>query len=167
MPELLESWSEFNVAMVGATAALAGLLIVAMSVNIRSILESATLPARAAASISTLVAAIAVTALALAPGQPLWAYGLEVLVAAAVAAVFESHAIRSIRRDTTAHAGTALDRVLKAAAGGLPILAYLAGGVALIAGAPAVGLWLVGIATILAIASALLYSWVVLIEVLR
>lgn len=167
MPGLLESWSEFNVAMAGATAALAGLLIVAMSVNVRSILQSQTLPARAAASIATLVVAIATTGLALAPGQPLWAYGLEVLGIALVAGVFEAHAIRAIHRDSSVHRGSTSQRLLRSAAGMLPLLAYLSGSLALIAGAAAAGLWLLGIATILAIAAAILYSWVVLIEVLR
>jgi len=57
MSEALEAWTDFNVAMVGATAALAGLLIVAMSVNIGEIMKSVTLPPRAAASIAALVMA--------------------------------------------------------------------------------------------------------------
>ena len=48
----LDAWSEFNVAMVGATAALAGLVIVASSVNIAEIIKSATLTARLAAAIA-------------------------------------------------------------------------------------------------------------------
>ncbi|MFF2274719.1 hypothetical protein [Agromyces sp. NPDC058126] len=167
MSEVLEGWSEFNVAMVGATAALAGLLIVAMSVNIRTILQSPTLPARAAASIATLVLAIVVTGLALAPGQPAWVYGLEVLGVALVAGSFEVHAIRVIHRDATEHRGSALEQLAKSIAGVLPLLAYLAGAIALIAGAPAVGLWALGVGTLLAIATAILYSWVVLVEVLR
>ena len=67
MAELLEGWADFNVAMVGATAALAGLLIVAMSVNISTIMSSPTLPARAASSIAALVLAIVAGALGLVP----------------------------------------------------------------------------------------------------
>lgn len=167
MPELLEHWSEFNVAMVGATAALAGLLIVAMSVNIRAVLASQTLTARAAAAIATLVVAIVVTGLALAPAQPAWAYGVEVIVAALVAGMLELHAIGAIRRDSSEHRGSVGAQFAKSTAGAVPILAYLAGGVTLLAGAGAAGLWFLGIATILAIASAILYAWVVLVEVLR
>ncbi|WP_127792745.1 hypothetical protein [Agromyces sp. LHK192] len=167
MGELLEAWSEFNVAMVGATAALAGLLIVAMSVNIATILQSPTLPARAAASIATLVLAIAVTGLALAPGLAAWVYGLIVLVAAAGTSVFELHAIRVIRHDSSAHGGTPGERVAKSIAGVVPLVVYLVGAVALLAGATALGLWSLAVATILAIASAILYAWIVLVEVLR
>jgi len=166
MSEALEPWSEFNVAMVGATAALAGLLIVAMSVNIGAIMSSKTLPARAAASIATLVLAIVVTGLALAPGQPLWAYGIEVLVATAIAAAFEVHAVRAIFHDDQ-HRGTARELAAKSAAGLLPVVAYLVGAVLLLAGVVPAGLMVLGIATILAIASAIVLAWVVLVEVLR
>ncbi|MET4157241.1 hypothetical protein [Agromyces sp. PvR057] len=166
MSEALEPWSEFNVAMVGATAALAGLLIVAMSVNIGAIMASKTLPARAAASIATLVLAIVVTGLGLAPGQPLWAYGVEVLVALAIAAGFEVHAVRAIFRDDL-HRGTPRELFAKSAAGLLPIVAYLIGAVLLLAGVVPAGLVVLGIATILAIVSAIVLAWVVLVEVLR
>ncbi|MGI9822657.1 hypothetical protein [Agromyces sp. Marseille-Q5079] len=166
MSEALDQWSEFNVAMLGATAALAGLLIVAMSVNIGTIMKSGTLPARAAASISTLVLAIAVTALALAPGQPAWAFGLEVLVAAAVVAGFAVHAVRTILRDEV-HRGSVRERLAKSAAALLPVLVYLAGAILLVAGVTTAGLWLLAIGAIVAIASAIMLAWVVLIEVLR
>ncbi|ANJ26242.1 hypothetical protein [Agromyces aureus] len=166
MSEALEPWSEFNVAMVGATAALAGLLIVAMSVNISTILTSKTLPARAAASIATLVLAIAVTGLALVPAQPLWVYGTEVLVATAFAAAFEVHAVSTILRDDL-HRGSRLDLAGKSAAGVLPIVTYLVGAMLLLVGFTSAGLLVIGIATIVAIASAILLAWVVLVEVLR
>ncbi|WP_350347463.1 hypothetical protein ABIQ69_12580 [Agromyces sp. G08B096] len=166
MPELLDAWSEFNVAMVGATAALAGLLIVAMSVNIQTIMASRSLPARIAASLATLVLAIAVTALGLAPGQPGWAYGVEVLVATAVAATFEWHAVGVIARDHE-RSPSLRERLAKSALGVIPLAAYLAGGLALLAGAGSAGLWFLALGAILAIASAIVHAWVVLVEVLR
>jgi len=54
MEEPFASWSEFNVAVAGAGAALGGLLIVALSVNIQKIAESRGLAARAGASIGSL-----------------------------------------------------------------------------------------------------------------
>ena len=69
--EQLEAWSEFNVAMVGATAALAGLVIVAASVNIGDIIKSVSLTARLAAGIAGLVLALAGSAIgrAMAPSS--------------------------------------------------------------------------------------------------
>jgi hypothetical protein len=46
-------WSDFFVATAGASAALADLVIVAISVNIKPILTSAALPKRAAATMGT------------------------------------------------------------------------------------------------------------------
>lgn len=164
MAEALEGWAEFNVAMVGATAALAGLLIVAMSVNISTIMTSATLPPRAAASIATLVLAIVAGALGLVPGQPVWVYGVELLVATVVAAAFQVHAIRVIGREANR---SAVDRTLKATAGVLPIAAFLVGSVLIVAGASAPGLIAAAIGSVLAIVTAILMAWIVLVEVLR
>ncbi|GAA1525913.1 DNA-binding phage protein [Agromyces terreus] len=166
MTDALDGWSEFNVAMLGATAALAGLLIVAMSVNIGSIMQSKTLPARAAASIATLVLAIVATGLALAPGQPIWLYGLEVLVAAGIAAAFEAHAVSTIFRDEL-HPGSPVELAGKSAAGLVPVVVYLVGAALVVGGAVPVGLMLIGIGAILAIVSAIVLAWVVLVEVLR
>lgn len=164
MSEALEGWTDFNVAMVGATAALAGLLIVAMSVNIAEIMKSPTLPPRAAASIAALVLAIAAGALGLIPGQPDVAYGIEVLVGAAIASAFQVHAMRVIARDEPS---SPFDRIAKSAAGVLPIAGFLVGGVLIVAGSAAAGLVSVAIGSVLAVISAILIAWVVLVEVLR
>jgi hypothetical protein len=164
MSETLEAWTDFNVALVGATAALAGLLIVAMSVNIATIMESPTLPPRAAASIAALVLAIVAGAFGLVPGQPGWVYGAEVLVATLIAATFQVHAVRVISRAPTLSAS---DRVLKASSGVVPLAAFLAGTVFIFAGSASAGLIAVGVGSILAVIAAILMAWIVLVEVLR
>ena len=164
MPEALDGWSDFNVAMVGATAALAGLLIVAMSVNIAEIMKSPTLPPRAAASIAALVLALTAGAFGLVPGQPSIAYGIEVLVATVLAAIFQWHAIRVVARED--HVSTT-DRILKSIAGILPIAAFLGGSLLVIAGVLEAGLITMAVGSVLSIIAGLLFSWVVLVEVLR
>src|SRR5690242_15326635 len=52
----MEGWSEFFVAEVGAAAALAGLLVVAMSINIEKIMGMPTLPPRAAQTLIIITA---------------------------------------------------------------------------------------------------------------
>lgn len=164
MADALEGWTDFNVAMVGATAALAGLLIVAMSVNISTIMTSPTLPARAASSIAALVLAIVAGALGLVPAQSEVAYGVEVLVAAAIAAVFQVHAMRVIaHKDRISAAG----RFGKSVIGVIPLAAFLVGAVLIIAGAAAAGLVAVAVGSLLAVVAAILISWVMLVEVLR
>lgn len=164
MSEALEGWTEFNVAMVGATAALAGLLIVAMSVNIGEIMKSPILPPRAASSIATLVLAIVAGALGLMPGQSPFAYGIEVLVATVIAAVFTVHAIRKISGQPSLPSAY---RFAQGMAGMVPIAAFLLGGVLLLAGAVPAGLVAVGFGSVLAVVFAIVMAWVVLVEVLR
>lgn len=164
MSEALEGWNDFNVAMVGATAALAGLLIVAMSVNISTIMSSPTLPARAAASIAALVLAIAAGALGLMPGNSVAAYGVEVFVAGLIAGAFQVHAILVIARQERT---TEANRIAQGAVGVLPVLAFLAGAVLILAGVTGAGLIAVGVGSVLAIIAAILLAWVVLVELLR
>ncbi|MCD2442888.1 hypothetical protein LQ757_11450 [Agromyces sp. SYSU K20354] len=171
MADAIEGWSEFNVAMLGATAALAGLLIVAMSVNIGEIMKTATLPSRAAAAIATLVVAIVATALGLVPGQPHWLYGAEVLAATLVAGELEVHAMRTILNEPGTSGG---QRIAKSVVGLLPLASFIVGAVLLIVGGAGGGLALVaaGLAflaagSVLAVVTAILYAWIVLVEVLR
>lgn len=157
------AWSEFNVAMAGATAALAGLVIVAASVNITRIVGTATLTSRLAAAIAALLLALVASGTGLIPDVNTTAYGIVVLACTLAAAWFQVHATRVIFRDPepAQHA-----RGAKAAVGFLPILAYLAAGVALMSDHPS-GLVLAAIGCLIAIVSAVLISWIVLVEVLR
>ena len=159
----LELWKDFNVAMVGATAALAGLVIVAASVNIAEIIKASTLTARLAAAIATLVLAITTTGAGLIPGiAPRW-YGAIVLVAALLAGGFQIHAASRIMSDTSPHARA---RFLKSALGFLPLGAYAVAGVLLLFAVPG-GMIASAVGTLTAIVSAIGVSWVALVEVLR
>jgi len=163
MVQDLDLWSEFNVAMLGATAALAGLVIVASSVNIAEIVKANTLTARLASAIAGLVLAIVASASALIPGiDDLW-YGAVLIVCALGAGVFQLNATIVIARDPAPedHA-----RVSKAVLGFLPIAAYLAAGVAIMLGNPS-GLILAAVGALIAIVVAIIVSWIVLVEVLR
>lgn len=163
MAEMVEQWSNFNVAMTGASAALAGLVIVAASVNIGTIVRAGTLTARLAASIAALVLALVVSAAGLIPGiSSLW-YGLVIIIAAAGAGVFQLHATRIILRDPDqAQRG----RISKSALGFVPVAAYLVSGIMMVSGQPS-SLLLAAVGSILAIVLAILVSWIVLVEVLR
>ena len=163
MTGALESWSEFNVALVGATSALAGLVIVASSVNIAEIIKSFTLTARLAAAIAALVLALVVCGAGLIPDvDPIW-YAVVIVATTAVAAVFQFHATRVIYADPEPeHTG----RLLKSVLGFAPIACYVAAAVALFAGHPA-GLVLAAAGALVAIVAAIVVSWVALVEVLR
>jgi len=160
----IEQWSEFNVAMVGATAALAGLAIVAASVNIGDIVKAPAITARLAAGIGSLVLAILGSGIGLVPEMSPVAYGWTVLVLALAASVFAFAAARRIYEN---RAPENRARPLKVALGFVAPAAYVVGGVLLIAGATASGLLALAIGCVAAIAAAIVISWVVLVEVLR
>lgn len=120
---MIEEWSEFNVAMAGATAALVGLVIVASSVNIGEIIKSRTLTARLLAGIAALVLALAVSAISLVPGIDRFWFGVVTIFVTVLAAIFQVHATRLIATDPDP-ADRA--RPLKYLVGFLPLFAYLA-----------------------------------------
>lgn len=159
----LGAWSEFNVAMAGAAAALVGLMIVAMSVNIGVILKGYTLPARAASAIASLTLAIVIAGAGLMPALDERVYGFVVIAGGVIVGVFAAHATRVIFTDQD-HAARV--RGPKSLLGLAPPLAFLVGGALLVAGHDA-GLYAVAAAVIAAIVAGVVFSWVVLIEVLR
>jgi hypothetical protein len=163
MENALAEWTDFNVAIAGAGAALAGLLIVAMSVNITEILKTATLPARAGASIGALTLGLAASCLGLIPGQSAWLLGLEILAGVALLWVLEWFAVRAILREEGQGAAT---RAMKVLVGVLPPAAFTIGAVLLVAGADSGYVW-VAVGSILAIVGAVLFSWIALVEILR
>lgn len=159
----LDAWSDFNVAMVGATAALAGLVIVAASVNIGDIVKSRTLTARLGSAIVALVIALVVSAIALVPGITDRGFGMLVLALVAIALVFQIGTARLIASDENPRDRA---RWVKSALGFLPLAAYLSAGALAVAQHPA-ALYLAAAGTVLAIVAALIVSWVALVEVLR
>ena len=167
MLEPFDAWSEFNVAVAGAGAALGGLLIVALSVNIRMIAESRGLAARASASIAALILGVALCCLALIPGQVPVGYGIQVLVGTVLCGFVVVRSALAVRRDAvqTGFGRYTVERVALFAA---PPVLYAVGGVLLIGLQPSqVGLVVVAVGTILAIITTVLFSWVALVEVLR
>jgi hypothetical protein len=158
----LEGWSEFNVAVAGAAAALAGLLIVALSVNVAVIAKTPSLSARASSAIGTLVLAVVATMVGLIPAQPLWVIGLEIGVGLVVAWVMQVHTMRVVSREDN----SAARRAAKTIPGLLPLVAFTLGCIMLLLGNPG-GFYAVAAGAILAIINAVVFSWVALVEVLR
>lgn len=166
MEESFASWSEFNVAVAGAGAALGGLLIVALSVNIQKIAESRGLAARAGASIASLILGVALCCAALIPGQVTWGYGIQVLIGTALCAIVVVRSAVTVHRDavSTGYRRYSAERIALFA---VPPALYAVAGVLLVAVPGQVGLVVVAVGTILAIVTTVLFSWVALVEVLR
>ena len=78
-------WADFCVAVVGASAALTGLLFVAVSINLGQILTTDALATRALSTMILFVVPLVVGILALVPEQPPTALGLELVLTGVVA----------------------------------------------------------------------------------
>jgi len=72
-------WESLFVAEAGASAALAGLLFVALSINLERILKGTGLPGRAGEAIVLLLTVLVVSTFGLVPGQSPRVLGAEVL----------------------------------------------------------------------------------------
>ncbi len=155
-------WANFFVAEVGASAALTGLIVVAISVNLSKILSYPHLPRRAAEPLVMLVGALVITSVGLVPGQPFLAFGLETLVVGAVMlAVPLTMQLRSTPSGVDPRKRAV--RALISAAGGLPIIVA---GFLLVSGSEA-GLYWMAAGVIVSLMAGVFNAWVLLIEILR
>jgi modulator of FtsH protease len=157
-----EGWHDLFVAAGGAAAALAGLVFVAVSINVERILQYAWLPSRALRTVMLLIGVLIVAVFVLAP-QSRDALGIELIVTGAVlGVVLVRSAVRNIgpRAVTgTNKAGAVLFEVigtLPFAIAGISLLAEWGGGL----------YWALG-GVIAATVGAVLNAWVLLVEILR
>lgn len=89
----LAGWTDFFVADAGASAALAGLLFVAVSINLGRILEFSHLPLRAGEALVALLSVLFVATVGLVPGQSDHAYGFEVAAIGLATWLFQTFAL--------------------------------------------------------------------------
>ncbi|HWC41625.1 MAG TPA: hypothetical protein VHK02_06540 [Actinomycetota bacterium] len=154
-------WQSLFVAEVGASAALTGLLFVAISINLAQILQGAGLSGRAG---EAMVLLLVVSTLALVPGQSATALGAELLVAGLVVwtGVVTIH-VRAVRGQVGPSSGVLAGRIVLAQTAVLPLLVA---GVSLLLGAGGGLYWLVP-GVLFCLVVAVLNAWVLLIEIVR
>lgn len=156
-------WESFFIAEVGATAALAGLVIVAISINLSRILAFPELPGRAAEAIVVLAGALVLSSLTLIP-QPQRMLGIEILAAAIVIwlvpIVVQIRTLRAARASGHSKSGP---RALLSQINTLP---FVIAGVAIALGWESGFYWLAA-GVILALIGGMLNTWVLLVEILR
>lgn len=156
-----EQWTELFVASAGASAALAGLVFVAVSINVERILQFPGLPERALSTVLLLLGVVIASILGLVPGQSPTTLGIELLVGGLVL----SGAVAVLT--TKARAGNGESHVLSAAlTAGPGTVPYLIAGVSLIAEAGGGVYWVLA-AILGGIVGGVLNAWVLLVEILR
>ncbi len=154
-------WHEMFVASAGAAAALAGLVFVAVSINVQHILSLRGLPERAMQTIVLLLAALVVSLLGLIP-QTAKAMGVELLLLSGFLAVAIGYTGRRAF-DTGGNRAFLATRVVAVLPGSVT---YLVGGISMIAEFGG-GLAWVAVGLITGMIGAVSNAWVLLVEILR
>jgi hypothetical protein len=159
-----EHWTDFGVATAGAAAALAGLLFVAISINLERILHFPSLPHRAAQTLILFALPLVTALLLIVPGQPRTALGPELLVIGLATGAFMLVTdARTPMSDQESRVSRLFARILPSvvtggclALSGATLLAEAGGGL----------YWLVP-AVLAAIFFGLVNAWVLLVEINR
>jgi hypothetical protein len=158
-------WTNFFLAAAGASAALAGLVIVAVSVNIARILQFPQLPMRAAATVVNLIL-ILVSSMATLVPQPARFMGFEIAFFGLLSWLFE---VRSSQKAITARVAARRPRfesLLQATLGQLQTLPFIGGGIWLIL-RNSDGLYAIAFGVLMIFIAATLNTWVLMVEILR
>jgi len=154
-----EPWRDFGVATAGAAAALAGLLFVAVSINLREITSRPQLPARAAATLGLLVMLLLVGVFLVAPGQTMTSLGTETVV---LGVLYAAGTIAgALHRHRGRHAVWVLASLVLQA---VPGVLLIAGGISMLVGSGG-GLYWVMAAVATGFAAAVASSWVLLVQI--
>jgi modulator of FtsH protease len=159
----IDTWHDFFAAQAGAGAALTGLVFVAISINLQSVLTAPAVQGRAVEALTLLVSLLIVGLLALIPEQGETALGIEtILCGLTLAAVM----IRVGFGADKAGGATRSQYLLRLVLGQFAALPLVGGGIAMVVDAEGALYWLAGSA-IAAIFAGMIGAWVLLVEILR
>ena len=157
------AWSALFGATVAATAALAGLVFVGISINLDRVMGSELLVERAAETFLAVVSILLASTLGLVPGQSSELLGLELLVlgAGTWGVLLRIH-IRSLPNEET----SALQKAIRIGIGEAAAISMGVSGLTLLVGRGG-GLSWMAPAIVLSLCSAFIGAWVLLVEVRR
>jgi hypothetical protein len=153
-----EAWHELYLMVGTAAAGLTGLIFVAVSLHLREVLSNPWHRGTAGSSLLALMSVVLISGALLAPPQPLPLLGAEIAAIALLSPAYDSLALLHLPRERRA---PAVAKVLLGMVGGF--LAVAAGvSLAIEAGG---GLWLLLPAAAIALGSAVLNAWRLMVDV--
>jgi modulator of FtsH protease len=160
----LEHWHDFFVASAGASAGLVGLVFVAISINLKQILERPGQAERAGETVIPLASVLLISLVALVPGLGIRTFGWELVVFGGLAWLVTTRIeLKALKNRHYMRALHIWSRIvinqpanLLVVIGGLSLLMGFGGGLT----------WMAA-GAIFSFAGALLNAWVLLIEILR
>jgi len=158
----LQGWHDFFAAEAGASAALAGLLFVSVSINLARILKYKHLPARAGEALLAILSVLIVASFALVPGLDLKTYGLEIGITGALVWAIQTRALIAANKVGN-HYNRYPTRIIM---NQIPALPFIVAGALLVCGRDEGIYWVVP-GTLLSFASGIFGAWVLLIEIQR
>jgi hypothetical protein len=159
----LDTWHDFFAAQAAAGAALAGLVFVAISINLQRVLTSRAVSGRAVEALVLLVSLLIVGLLALIPEQGEIALGVELI---AFGLFLSGVLIRGGARAHSAGGATRWQYLFRLVLGQLAALPIVIAGISLLTGDGG-GLYWIALATFAGILAGMIGAWVLLVEILR
>jgi hypothetical protein len=161
----MNAWTNFFLTAAGASAALAGLVIVAVSVNISRILSFRHLPSRAGATIGTLILILVVSMAALIP-QKMATLGIETVFFGMVCWLQQLWAAWQMLLARKEHNRPWYEATRGIALGQVQTLPFIVGGLMLSASGEGGLYWIAG-GVITVFIFSTFNAWVLLVEILR
>jgi hypothetical protein len=154
-----EEWHDFFIMVGGASAALTGLVFVALSLNVDVVMRDATHRHRSIGTLANFAGIFVVCALALMGGQTHVAIGAEWLVVSSIAgAVYVNGYVRA----RVAGGSVTTLSLLRTMSGTATYVAQMVGSVVLLLGATA-GLYIAAVAMVLLAAYSVSGAWLLLV----
>lgn len=160
----LDSWTAAFTAVASSSAALTGLLFVALSINLDKVIKGPGLVARAVEVLLLLVAVLIIATLLLMPGQGVGGAAIEILVIAIATSSLLGYI--HIRAPRHALGVSGANFVLRVVGDHMGPLFLVIGAVTLLIGNGG-GLYWVVPALIAAMVAAIIGAWVMLVEIVR
>ena len=160
---VLENWTDFFILVGTGSATLAGLVFVALTINLRGVAQDATHRYRAINMLTGFAAAFLLSALALMGNQAAFAVGIEWLVVAVLALAINTYGyVQAFRLRSSLYALS----LLRIIGGTLCYLGQIVGAVLLILG-DAVGITVAAIALIATFVYLISGSWLLILGTIQ